>query len=519
MEPEEQERLQLQQQMLGQKAMLPISNQGVDMTMTLPNVPVNAVPLGQQPTQTQTEVPSVQLLGQGAQAIAQPTQSDLAPTQAVQDMMPVPMTNVGLTGQPLPDVYRPNTPRGDNSTRPYGFLDTLKAAGSGVIQGLQDLVSDPQGTIEDRVQQPITNVLATAYNASEGAAPGSLPDRFRGAIDNFDPRQTPLAKIGEFLTGSDISDPTPGTTQPAPTARVQELISQGLIDPSTGEATAAGESATRPTPQANSIFGQQFSDTTATPLAAIQGIDLNAPVQSAPEGMVRTIDPNTGQPIFADKETAARFADVINARRQADFAAQQSAIQQLAGSDVGFQRMASTPSGGFAAASDALQAAQAARPDFTKTVSNRERRGGAEMSAAEARDLAKGLEKRATVDEKARALLIQGRYGIGDFKPDRSESEEDYLRRRTELIDAQIANAQKEEPTKTAQISKEIDAINARRANMNPPEPPLTPDEERMIFLEGIGARGTASVIQPDSVDVVMGNTETKEDSGFKIVQ
>ena len=46
---------------------------------------------------------------------------------------------------------------------------------------------------------------------------------------------------------------------------------------------------------------------------------------------------------------------------------------------------------------------------------------------------------------------------------------------------------------------------------MNPPEPPLTPDEERMIFLEGIGARGTATIIPDPGVDVVMGNTEIKE--------
>lgn len=134
--------------------------------------------------------------------------------------------------------------------------------------------------------------------------------------------------------------------------------------------------------------------------AVIQGIDPNAPVQSAPEGMVRTIDPNTGQPIFADKETAAQFADIINTRRQADFAAQQSAIQQLAGSDVGFQRMASTPSGGFAAASDALQAAQAARPDFTEAVSDRERRGGG-LSQSQLRRYVQGKQKGASEREQA----------------------------------------------------------------------------------------------------------------------
>ena len=231
MDPEELERLRQQEALLGQEQSLPpVSTEGVDMTMTLPDFPVTATPLGQQPTQTQAELPSVELLGQRAKEIATPTGTDLAPTQEVQDMMPVPMTNVGLLGEPLQETFRPGL-RQEGVVKPFGFIDTVKAAGSGVVQGLKDLVSDPQGIIQERVEQPITNVLAQGYNAVEGATEGSLPDRFRTFVDEFDPRQTDIARLGEFLTGKDISDPTIEPTAPAPTARVQELIDQGLIDP------------------------------------------------------------------------------------------------------------------------------------------------------------------------------------------------------------------------------------------------------------------------------------------------
>ena len=81
--------------------------------------------------------------------------------------------------------------------------------------------------------------------------------------------------------------------------------------------------------------------------------------------MRRTIDPNTGQVVFADVTTANRFADQIREQRMADFQAQQRAIQQLAQSGQGFQRIARDP---IAEASRARIARMEARPDFMTAV-------------------------------------------------------------------------------------------------------------------------------------------------------
>ncbi len=89
--------------------------------------------------------------------------------------------------------------------------------------------------------------------------------------------------------------------------------------------------------------------------------------------MRRTIDPNTGQVVFADVTTANRFSDQIREQRMADFQAQQRAIQQLAQSGQGFQRIASDP---MAAASAARVARMDARPDFMTAVPGQARGGG-----------------------------------------------------------------------------------------------------------------------------------------------
>lgn len=480
MDPEELERLRQQEALLGQEQSLPpVSTEGVDMTMTLPDFPVTATPLGQQPTQTQAELPSVELLGQRAKEIATPTGTDLAPTQEVQDMMPVPMTNVGLLGEPLQETFRPGL-RQEGVVKPFGFIDTVKAAGSGVVQGLKDLVSDPQGIIQERVEQPITNVLAQGYNAVEGATEGSLPDRFRTFVDEFDPRQTDIARLGEFLTGKDISDPTIEPTAPAPTARVQELIDQGLIDPTTGEATAAGtETAAQATPQAApEFFGQKFAGQSLADMLAGRDTPGQATEQFVdPQGRLRrrstTADPITGQ-----KALAPEF----------------SGIQQ---------------------AGAAREARIASRPDFTEAVSDAARRaqatgsGASSMSDADRRKLAKGLRKGASTSEQADALKVQQQYGLGDFKPERTASEEAYLQKRTELIDAQIRNALDAEPTKTAGLLKEIEAINADRSSRG--QPPLSEDERRMLLLQGIGGTVAATTIPEGSIGGFVGDDEIKE--------
>lgn len=136
----------------------------------------------------------------------------------------------------------------------------------------------------------------------------------------------------------------------------------------------------------------------------IRGIDPNAPVQSAPKGMVRTIDPNTGQPIFADKATAAQFSETINARRKADFEAQQRAIQQISSSGIGY-RLAEQEVAREQAASAAREADIASRPDFMEPVSDNQRSGGG-LSQSQMRRYMKGKNPNASDREKAYSATL-----------------------------------------------------------------------------------------------------------------
>ena len=135
--------------------------------------------------------------------------------------------------------------------------------------------------------------------------------------------------------------------------------------------------------------------------------------------------------------------------------------------------------------------------------------GAASMSDADRRKLAKGLMKGASVSEQADALKVQQQYGLGDFKPERTASEEAYLQKRTELIDAQIRNALDAEPTKTAGLLKEIEAINADRSSRG--QPPLSEDERRMLLLQGIGGTVAATTIPEGGVGGFVGDDEIKE--------
>ena len=62
-----------------------------------------------------------------------------------------------------------------------------------------------------------------------------------------------------------------------------------------------------------------------------------------------------------------------------------------------------------------------ARPDFGEAVSDRERRAarGEELSQADARDLAQGTDPNASEGQRMRALEIQSRLGLGQFKPEK----------------------------------------------------------------------------------------------------
>ncbi len=205
----------------------------------------------------------------------------------------------------------------------------------------------------------------------------------------------------------------------------------------------------------------------------IQGIDPNAPVQSAPEGMVRTIDPNTGQLIFADKATAAQFSETINARRKADFEAQQRAIQQISSSGIGY-RLAEQEVAREQAASAAREADIASRPDFMESVSDSQRRGDG-LSDSEMRRYIKGKNPNASDREKAYSARIdmqrrdeatqtaaQKAMDLAQMRIDASVESQD----KTIAAQQEAAKVAQENALKLAMIRKQLSPSQAREAEL-----------------------------------------------------
>ena len=63
------------------------------------------------------------------------------------------------------------------------------------------------------------------------------------------------------------------------------------------------------------------------------------------------------------------------------------------------------------------------------------------LSQADARDLAQGMAKGASEGERMRALQIQSRLGLGQFKPEQTELQKNFTQRRIALMDEQLAQS------------------------------------------------------------------------------
>ena len=119
-------------------------------------------------------------------------------------------------------------------------------------------------------------------------------------------------------------------------------------------------------------------------------------------------------------------------------------IQQpsLRDPDAGFIRPAPNLSD-FERESLARESRLDARPDFNEAISDRDRRAarGEGLSQADARDLAQGMDPNASEGQRMRALEIQSRLGLGQFKPEKelSDLEKREIESRIRGRDADIA--------------------------------------------------------------------------------
>ena len=126
----------------------------------------------------------------------------------------------------------------------------------------------------------------------------------------------------------------------------------------------------------------------------------------------------------------------------------------LAGLPSGVQPL-SPEYNSFEQAGAMREARIAARPDFNRAVSDRERRGG-QLSQADIRDLVQAERPGATVGEQARALELQQRAGMGEVETKSPEEEElDRARKQASIDFMRAQTAQMTQEPSEAEIAKQ----------------------------------------------------------------
>ena len=133
----------------------------------------------------------------------------------------------------------------------------------------------------------------------------------------------------------------------------------------------------------------------------------------------------------------------------------QARLQQIAGAPTIREiqeQGAVAPPAAFQDASAEREARLAQRdslPDETQTerdtrIAQSRTQGssaGGSLSQADLRDLAQGTAKDATEGQRMRALEIQQRAGLGQFKPTQTELQKDFTQKRIDAMDAQLKQA------------------------------------------------------------------------------
>lgn len=194
----------------------------------------------------------------------------------------------------------------------------------------------------------------------------------------------------------------------------------------------------------------------------IVGTTPGGAIEFAPEGegLIRTMDPTSGEVVFADPRTVAKFAEQFREQQIADRAAQQAAITGPAGRAM-TERMLSRAIGGrsaFERASAQREARIAARPDFMEARPSAARQAGA-MSMAQARKLSGGDR------DVARRMVELSRMGRDPLTgklmetPEEKAAELEALKTRTEYYSSLIDKAREEEPGRVQKAEEEADAL------------------------------------------------------------
>jgi hypothetical protein len=334
------------------------------------------------------------------------------PQTAVSPFLQSPDTPSGLGGpllrgfEMVNDAARgPNAPMGQDATRARLGGMTLNEylnapAGTPGVSGLR---TDPQGRmITPAVPVSVNNFAPQASGSQVG--PAKVPDEIMSQVVRTG------AQTAEFRDGNrdGIEDRKQGIFRP------NELLG---YDAQSNEVRAPGTQ--QPVNRIPATSQTAFSTGPEGPPPAFSTGPITRPLPNDPPGFGTRPLPND--------PASTRPGDVRDM----------------------FNRNPAPNLSDFERESLAREARLAARPDFGEAVSDRERKAarGEGLSQADARDLAQGMDPNASEGQRMRALEIQSRLGLGQFKPEKelTDLEKREIESRIRARDAQIKTAQVEQ--------------------------------------------------------------------------
>tara|TARA_A100000171_G_scaffold52780_2_gene73019 strand:+ start:329 stop:1492 length:1164 start_codon:yes stop_codon:yes gene_type:complete len=190
----------------------------------------------------------------------------------------------------------------------------------------------------------------------------------------------------------------------------------------------------------------------------VVGTTPGGAIEFAPEGegLIRTMDPVSGEVVFADPATVGRFAEQFREQRLAAQQAQQRAITSPEGRAMTERMLGQAlQPGGYEAASAEREARIAARPDLGEATAPRTYGG---YKSSQLRDMVGGGDKL----KQAKALAAAGRDPLtGKLMetPEQKAAELQALQARTAYYENLVSEAQKNEPSRLEKIQNEADAL------------------------------------------------------------
>ena len=333
-------------------------------------------------------------------------------------------TRIGQQEEEAPAVNTEGALMGNVNFRDYSVPEPPRTAALSVFTPSGDLKPgiDVNAITPSPTTLPAPSVVNTALPQESGQLPQALPALNAVATDQ------PQVAVSPFLQSPDTPSGLGG-----PLLRGFEMVN----DAARGPNAPMGQEATRA-----ALGGMTLNEYLNAP-AGTPGV---SGLRTDPQGrMVPNIAQFQAQPAVAQPAVdsgAPATTTQPPASALSDFERASLERQQRIGGTGSFA--------GDSAAREARLAERDRLPGETQTERDTRiaqsrtqgSRSGGGLSQADLRDLAQGSARGATEGEKARALQIQQRAGLGQFKPDMTPLQEQALRTRIEAQETAIGQSQ-----------------------------------------------------------------------------